>query len=177
MVNWPRSLFLLLSATLLLLLTSCQATVQEKGTILNPQLVSRIQPGRTTRAQVKEMLGIPTVINTVRRDRWIYIQDRQYRNIQRTFARVINRVEITFDERGVVKDIQHNFADQLLDPEKLPEAKNTQAWFSWLWDGEYARPATGSGSQLLPAKEIPVHTLEEQPKSNPWWKFWSKEKE
>ncbi|WP_130470687.1 outer membrane protein assembly factor BamE [Candidatus Magnetaquicoccus inordinatus] len=177
MVKWPRSLFWLFLASLLSLLSACQARIQEKGTIISPQAVERIQVGRTTRAQVKELLGFPTVINTVRRDRWIYIQDRQYRNIQRTFARVINRVEITFDERGIVRDLRHNFADELLDPEKIPEAQNTQLWFAWLWDGEYARPATGSGNKVLPATEIPAHALDATPKSNPWWKFWSADKE
>ncbi|MBF0096513.1 MAG: outer membrane protein assembly factor BamE [Magnetococcales bacterium] len=177
MVKWPRTLLLTLSACLLLILSACQATIQEKGTILNPQAVERIQPGRTTRAQVKELLGVPTIVNTVRKDRWIYIQDRQYRNIQRTFARVVNRVEVTFDARGVVRDVQHNFNDQLLDPEKMPEAQNTQLWFAWLWDGEYARPATGAGSTLLPASEIPTHSIAEPTKLNPWWKFWSKDKE
>lgn len=139
---------------ILFLVTACQAVIHEKGTILDPQVVSQITVGKTTRSQVKEMLGRPTFVNSLSRNRWTYIQDRQFKNIQRTFSRVINRVEITFDRRGVVEKVQHNFAKDLLDPRSLPEAKNDQSWLGWLWDGEYMRPASKSQPMEEPAKVL-----------------------
>ncbi|MBF0160652.1 MAG: outer membrane protein assembly factor BamE [Magnetococcales bacterium] len=167
-----------------LLLIACQATVHEKGTILNPYTVAQIKVGQTTRAQVKELLGVPTIVSSLRKDRWAYVQDRQFKNVQRTFSRVINRVEITFDERGVVKEIQNNFDDVLLDPQTVPEAKNTQQWFAWLWGGEYMRPAIGGPPAAPVAAEepkapvgAPEESLEKRGGTHPWWRFWSSDKE
>ncbi len=186
MVTLTRSFFLTILFALSLSLVACQATVHEKGTLLNPKTVAQIRKGVTTRAQVKDLLGVPTVVNSFRKERWSYVQDRQYKNIQRTFARVINRVEITFDQRGVVQEIQHNFDDELLDPQTLPDASNSQAWFGWLWGGEYGRPATGGRppekvtrsdaspeESLLPREE----STEQRQEGNPWWRFWSSSKE
>ena len=185
MVKWTRIFFLAILLPFSLSLIACQAVVYEKGTVLNPQNVARIKAGETTRAQVKDLLGVPTIVNSLRKDRWIYVQDRQFKNIQRTFARVINRVEITFDERGVVKNIQHNFDQELLDPQSLPEAHNAKSWFAWLWDGAYARPATGGqpADSVTPAASTTNPSsgaqgaTENRPGTNPWWRFWSSGKE
>lgn len=178
MVNLTRFFFL----AILLTLTACQATLHEKGTVLDTDRLAQIKVGSTTRAEVKNLLGVPTIVNSFRRDRWVYVQDRQVKNIQRTFSRVINRVEITFDNRGVVEDIQHNFGEALLNPQTLPEARNTQNWFGWLWGGEYMRPAIDARSPTT--KEAGSDTTEPSPSdpekpatgqrgANPWWKFWS----
>lgn len=186
MVRLTHIILLAILLPVALALTACQATIHEKGTILNPKSVAQIKVGQTTRAQVKDLLGVPTFVNSFRRDRWSYVQDRQYKNVQRTFARVINRVEITFDQRGVVSDIQHNFDDELLDPKSLPSAKNTPNWFRWFWGGEYAQPATDG---RLAERESPTEegsrsasnaqgaTSENRPVTNPWWRFWSSGKE
>lgn len=186
MVTLTRNFFLLILMPVALSLAACQATLHEKGTVLNPKLLAHIKVGVTTRAQVKDLLGVPTIVNSFRKERWSYVQDRQYKNIQRTFARVINRVEITFDERGVVRDVEHNFDDELLDPQTVPGASNNQAWFGWLWGGEYARPATsghGSDPVTRPAPSPDTdqelsRTPAEQPRNaRPWWRFWSADKE
>ncbi|MEO5340068.1 MAG: outer membrane protein assembly factor BamE [Magnetococcus sp. MYC-9] len=182
MVRTTRFFFLALLLPFSLLLAGCQAVVHEKGTILDPKRVALITVGQTTRAQVKELLGVPTMVNSLRKDRWIYVQDRQFKNVQRTFARVINRVEVTFDERGVVKDIQHNFDDALLDPQTIPEARTQQQWFNWLWSGEYARPAVAGSPSATPSSggDIPLPTdppPELSRHTHPWWKFWSSGKE
>lgn len=182
---------LILFALSFLSLTACQAVIHEKGTILDPRKVALIQVGQTTRAQVKEMLGVPTFGDNFRRDRWSYIQDRQLKNLQRTFSRAINRVEVTFDKRGVVQKIQHNFGEALMDPITLPEAQNNQSWFRWLWGGEYMRPAiksqqTENASQVseataseanAPSEAPETESLEKSPEESgdkkPWWRLWS----
>ncbi|HIJ85530.1 MAG TPA: outer membrane protein assembly factor BamE, partial [Magnetococcales bacterium] len=87
-----------------LFLTACQAVVNESGNIIDPEKVVQIQTGLSNRDDVLKLLGPPTLINTFRQERWIYIQDRQFKNIQRTFSRVTNRIEITFDANGLVKN-------------------------------------------------------------------------
>ncbi len=187
MVRLIRFFFLSILLSFSLFLVACQAVIHEKGTMLDPALVAQIKVGVTTRAQVKEWLGVPTIVHVYRKDVWVYLQDRQYKNIQRTFARVINRVEITFDERGVVKEIQHNFGDKLLNPETLPAAHNNKSWFGWLWDTEYMRPATEGGEVTKPEGEVaqvanPVPDEQKGPseqrkEGRSWWRFWSSDQE
>ena len=151
------------------MLPACQAVIHEKGTILDPASVAKIQVGQTTSVQVRESLGTPTFINPFLKNRWAYVQDRPFKNLQRTFARAANRVEITFDNHGIVQEIQHNFGTALLNPETLPSAKNDQSWLRWLWGGEYMRPAT----ERHPApKASTTHTSSEpEETSDPGWRF------
>ncbi|MBF0127724.1 MAG: outer membrane protein assembly factor BamE [Magnetococcales bacterium] len=167
------------------LLTGCQAQMHESGIILAPDATAKIHPGVTTRSEVLELLGPPTLVNTFRSNRWLYVQDRKFKNMQRTFSRVSNRVEITFDTSGVVTDIKKNFDDQLWDPTKLPDAKNNKGWVSWIWDGSYIRPATNPNAPpevqpvnppevAAPPPEPPAETAREPaPRKKSWWRFWS----
>ena len=171
----------------LLLMSGCQAMIHEKGTILDPKQVESIQVGRTTQAEVRHLLGRPTFVNNFRAERWIYIQDRQFKNLQRTFSRAANRLEITFDAAGYVSEINRNFSDTLLDPTTLPEAQNDQSWFGWVWDGDYNRPATQGVDPDQMATQPPMAPVEQtadndtpstaSSKANsgpwdPWWRFW-----
>ncbi len=158
-------------------LTGCQAKMHESGVIINPNATEKIHIGVTTRAEVMELLGPPTFVNAFRNNRWLYIQDRKFQNMQRTFARVANRVEITFDQFGVVTDLQKNFDDQLLDPNTLPEATNN-SWTNWLLSDTYQPPVTNP-STGTDSPEIPMTTskpTESEPPKKTWWRFWSKEK-
>ncbi|MBF0186331.1 MAG: outer membrane protein assembly factor BamE [Magnetococcales bacterium] len=117
----PFRISVLLS--LLLLLTACQAAMHEKGSILDPDKVDKVKVGVTTRTEVKSLLGHPTFVNSFRDERWLYVHDRAYRDLQYTYSRAFNRVEVTFDDAGVVKDLKKNFDEALLDPTKMPEAQ------------------------------------------------------
>ena len=160
-------------------LTACQAVLHEKGSILDPKKVAQIKVGETTQAEVKDILGVPTIVNSFQKNRWSYIQDRQFKNLQRTFSRAVNRVEITFDQRGVVQNVSHNFDKELMDPEALPAAKNDKPWLQWLWGGDYIRPATEVEEQQPKPKNATVANTpkptpsDPQNPSQPWWKFWS----
>ncbi|MBF0271785.1 MAG: outer membrane protein assembly factor BamE [Magnetococcales bacterium] len=168
-------------------LAGCQAQIHESGVILTPDATARIQPGVTTRNQVIEWLGPPTFVNPFHGNRWLYIQDRKFKNVQRTFSRVANRLEITFDSNGVVRDVQKNFQDKPWDPTTMPEANNDQGWVNWLWDRSYAKPATNLHPSAQPAKPetgSESSSLEAKPPQadasadtakKPWWRFWSRE--
>ncbi|MBF0125249.1 MAG: outer membrane protein assembly factor BamE [Magnetococcales bacterium] len=101
----------------LILLTACTPVVYERGNIIDPAAVDRIQVGRTNHRQVMELLGSPTFVNSFRHERWIYLQERHYESYRTT-----NRLEIVFDTQGIVRNIQRNFGDQLWDPEQLSES-------------------------------------------------------
>lgn len=125
-----------------LFLASCQAVVKESGNIIEPAKVEQIHTGVTNRDEVLKLLGPPTLVNTFRQERWVYIQDRQFRNIQRTFSRVANRLEITFDEGGLVKDIKRNFDEALYDPREVSKPSDEKSYAKWLFGGEFSKPAT-----------------------------------
>lgn len=143
----PRPTFPVLRLTLSLILmmglVACQARIQEAGSIIKPEDINKIVVGVTDFREVRRLLGPPTLINTFQRQRWIYVQDRRYKNIQRTFARAANRIEITFDRQGIVQDLERNFGETLMDPEKDPNTELKSDWGSWLWKGQYDQPATG----------------------------------
>lgn len=174
----------ILALTLLSLsILGCQAVIYEKGTILDPEAVSQIRIGETTRPQVKRLLGFPTFVNTFRNERWLYIQDRHFKNFQRTFSRTANRVEVTFDKQGRVSALRRNFGDQLLNPETLPEAQDQQSWLTWLWNGEYDKPTTETHhtpSSGLPPEKALASAKRPSPSGkshswDPWWRFWPRE--
>ncbi|MEO5330702.1 MAG: outer membrane protein assembly factor BamE [Magnetococcus sp. YQC-5] len=176
-MNRLRSQLVPLYALLLaLFLTGCQAQLHESGVILNPEATAKIHPGITTRAEVLERLGPPTLVNTFNSNRWLYVQDRKFQNMQRTFSRVANRIEITFDSNGVVQDIKKNFNDQVWDPTQVPEANSDKGWMSWLWDRSYIHPATNpsapSSSGVSPKAAESSNQAEPTP-SKPWWRFGS----
>ncbi|MBF0165198.1 MAG: outer membrane protein assembly factor BamE [Magnetococcales bacterium] len=175
-LTWTRALIVALA------LAGCQAQIHESGIILDEDALHRIHAGSTTRGQVLELLGPPTLVNPYRGNRWLYVQDRKFKNMQRTFARVANRVEITFDRAGVVQEVQKNFSDKPWDPTTLPEADSDKGWMHWLWDTQYAHPAVnprGTGpSDAASTDNRSTGSDESAPsladEKKPWWKFWSR---
>ncbi|MBF0194775.1 MAG: outer membrane protein assembly factor BamE [Magnetococcales bacterium] len=136
-LNLPRIIFFIL----LIALAGCQARLQDTGTMIKPEDINKIVVGVTSFQEVKKLLGPATIVNTFRRERWIYIQDRRYKNLQRTFSRAANRIEITFNNQGIVEKIERNFGESLIDPEKDKYSELKSRWGSWFWDGGYERPA------------------------------------
>ncbi|MBF0369837.1 MAG: outer membrane protein assembly factor BamE [Magnetococcales bacterium] len=173
----PRWLLMLI---LTFSLAACQAVMHEKGVIIDPKAVAEIQPGLTTQLQVQELLGSPTIVNVFKKERWIYIHDRQYKNIQRTFSRVANRVEITFDNWGIVKTIHRNFGEDILDPETVPGADNRPgtSWWAWFldWENDSAIPAfprpeyTANWEVPTPMKDASAKSSHHISKRRPLWK-------
>ncbi|MEO5378683.1 MAG: outer membrane protein assembly factor BamE [Magnetococcus sp. DMHC-6] len=151
------------SFILILSLSACQAVMHEKGTILKPEDVNSIKIGVTNQQQVRDLLGSPTLVNLFRKERWIYIQDREYKNLQRTFTRVANRVEITFDQRGIVQEIDRNFQDKILDPNEVEKSNDTQSsWLAWFLDTE--------NRDSPPSPLMNKETTQAQEDSRPLWK-------
>ncbi|MBF0422827.1 MAG: outer membrane protein assembly factor BamE, partial [Magnetococcales bacterium] len=125
-----------------LFLTACQAVISESGNIIEPAKVDQIQAGVSNRDEVLRLLGPPTLVNSFRQERWIYIQDRKFKNMQRTFSRVANRLEITFDDNGMVKDIKRNFNETLYDPREVAKPSDEKSYTKWLFGGEFSKPST-----------------------------------
>ncbi len=148
-LQFSRSLLLIL----LIALGGCQAQLSETGSVIKPEDVNKIVIGVTDFNEVRRLLGPPTLINSFRRKRWIYIQDRRFKNTQRTFARSANRIEITFDNKGIVQNLERNFGETLLDPEADPNAELKSKWGGWLWRGEYENASVNSGEKAAQGEE------------------------
>lgn len=150
------SLHVLTVATALSL-TGCQAIMQEKGNILKPEEVARIQEKKTTREEVFQLLGSPAFVNTFQPNRWIYIHDRRFEGF-----RMVNRLEITFDDKGVVQHIQRNFDTKMKDPRDLAGYDENTPW--------YLRWKVGK-----PHDETKLAMPMPQEERS-WWKFWGDKK-
>ncbi len=93
----------LLLFPLLLALVACEPTLANRGNLLDPDVVSQIKPGETTREQVATKLGTPTAISTFDENVWYYIgqETEQYSFLS---PDVLKRqsIEVDFDDKGVV---------------------------------------------------------------------------
>jgi outer membrane protein assembly factor BamE (lipoprotein component of BamABCDE complex) len=93
-------------ATLGLTVAACTPTVRTHGHRLDPDGLAQIQPGRTSRDQVAQLLGSPSSLSTFDDSAWYYVSQRTE---QRSFYQenVVEQkvVTITFDQAGRVASV------------------------------------------------------------------------
>ena len=84
----------------------CASNHVHKGTVLDPQLVSSIQPGVDNKASVEKLLGRPTFAGEFTPNDWYYVSRdtnqiafRNPRPVRQTVLRV------TFDQKGNVTSV------------------------------------------------------------------------
>jgi outer membrane protein assembly factor BamE (lipoprotein component of BamABCDE complex) len=106
------SLIALMGAALL----ACSPIVSTHGHRLDDAALAQIQPGRTTRDQVAQLLGSPSATTTFGNDAWYYVSQRTER---RSFyqEQIVQQdvVSITFDERGAVRAVERHGLDEARD--------------------------------------------------------------
>lgn len=105
--NW------LFGLTLVLVLTGCYPTVDHRGFNPEQMQIDNIQKGVSTKENVQEILGSPSTTSLFPVEgknwtNWYYI----YRKTETTSffePKVVDQitVKITFDERNIVQDINH----------------------------------------------------------------------
>jgi len=113
---------------LAIFLAGCQSSEIIQGNIIDPEAVDKIKVGTTTSEQVQDYLGSPTLINSYQTNRWLYVMDRRFKG-----KRSVNRVEITFDQSGVVSTLDRNFAEQAHEPKLDRDPLEQES--SW-WGGK-----------------------------------------
>ncbi|MBF0589064.1 MAG: outer membrane protein assembly factor BamE [Magnetococcales bacterium] len=173
-----------------LMLAACQAVVHEKGSIIKPELVEQIVVDVTTHDEVLELLGPPTHINPFQSTRWLYIQDRSYKDLQVVYARAFNTLELEFDSGGVVRHISRNFEDELIDPTNLPEAMKDPSVWKRIWGDDdigladaakkpgFWKRLWGADRKELDAAEAAqtTQTPLNEKDDIAWWKVWKKDR-
>lgn len=107
------------SAGLLLLLGACANEVTVRGNLPDPDAISTIQVGHSTRQQVAETLGSPSTISSFQDRTWYYIGQKQTQ-VAFLDPDILERsvYVVTFDESGVVSETAH-YTEQdgvIIDP-------------------------------------------------------------
>src|SRR5258708_3803882 len=96
------------SATLILGLAACQATVDNRGYVPDPEEVLRVKPGVQGRDEVREILGSPSSASTFTDDRWYYIS-RKTSTTAFFRPEILEQkvLEVDFDDGGIVHDVRN----------------------------------------------------------------------
>jgi outer membrane protein assembly factor BamE (lipoprotein component of BamABCDE complex) len=96
-----------------LALGACVPQVSNHGYRLDEAALAQIEPGRTTRDEILQLLGSPSTLTTFDDSVWYYVSQRTERM---SFYQedVVNRdvVSVTFDELGTVAQIDRHGLEQ-----------------------------------------------------------------
>jgi outer membrane protein assembly factor BamE (lipoprotein component of BamABCDE complex) len=94
-------------AALALAAASCTGRVDTRGNLADPEVVSQITPGESTRGTVEDLLGSPTTVATFNDQTWYYI-GRKTEKFAFFEPEVLEQqvVAVHFDPDGVVDDVK-----------------------------------------------------------------------
>jgi outer membrane protein assembly factor BamE (lipoprotein component of BamABCDE complex) len=89
-------------------LIACSPTVDQRGNLPEPDKLAEIRPGATTRDEVAKILGTPSSTAVFDNKTWYYIS-RRTKQIAFFDPDVVDQQVyiVNFDERGVVKAVDH----------------------------------------------------------------------
>lgn len=107
------------AAMLALAVAGCNATVDQRGYVPDPEDLARVKPGMQGREEVREILGTPSSMSAFSDERWYYISKKT-----KTWAFLTPEVleqkvtVVDFDEGGLVKDLRYLTLEDglLVDP-------------------------------------------------------------
>jgi outer membrane protein assembly factor BamE (lipoprotein component of BamABCDE complex) len=108
--NIPRRWRGLRPAVLLsaVVLTGCAISEDQRGNLPDPDKLSQLQPGNTTKEQVVRILGSPSSASTFDDNVWYYIS-RRVKQVAFFSPTVLDQQVyiVDFDDKGVVRDVGH----------------------------------------------------------------------
>jgi outer membrane protein assembly factor BamE (lipoprotein component of BamABCDE complex) len=122
------------------LLAGCAAQRAHKGSVLDTQLVSSIQPGVDNQASVEKLLGRPTFVSQFAPTDWIYVA-RDTTQLAFRNPRVTKQTTLVvrFDRAGNVVSVQQGGKDLAmnLDPARrtTPTMGKKKSFFEELFGG------------------------------------------
>ena len=123
-----------------LLVAGCAAQQAHKGSVLDTQLVSSIQPGVDNQASVEKLLGRPTFVGQFAANDWIYVA-RDTRQVAFRNPRVTKQTTLIvhFDRAGNVASVEQTGKDLAmnLDPanRRTPTMGRKKSFFEELFGG------------------------------------------
>jgi outer membrane protein assembly factor BamE (lipoprotein component of BamABCDE complex) len=88
------------------LLGGCAGIHNHRGEVLDPQLISSIQPGTDNKASVQKLLGTPSFVSEFTQNDWYYVS-RDTLDIAFRTPRVQNQtvLHVRFDQAGNVASV------------------------------------------------------------------------
>ena len=106
---------------------SCSPAVDQRGNLPNPDKLSEIHAGSTTKDQVTKILGTPSSVSVFNNDKsWYYISRRTAQTAFLDPDVLDQQVYIVnFDDQGVVKAVDHKVLED--GKEVTPVARATPA--------------------------------------------------
>lgn len=104
-------------------LQGCSATVDKRGNLPEPDKLAEIRPGATTRDEVSKILGTPSSTSIFDEKTWYYIS-RRTKQVAFFDPDVTDQQVyiVNFDDRGVVKAVDHRNLNDARDIEPAPGA-------------------------------------------------------
>ena len=123
-----------------LLVAGCAAQHAHKGSVLDTQLVSSIQPGVDNQASVEKLLGRPTFVGQFAPNDWIYVA-RDTTQLAFRNPRVTKQTTLIvhFDRAGNVASVEQTGKDLAmnLDPanRRTPTMGRKKSFFEELFGG------------------------------------------
>jgi len=109
-----------LAAALATLLAGCASDVNQHGKLPDPDKITSIKPGTSTKNDIIKLLGSPSAASTFDDKTWYYIS-RRTEQVAFFQPKVLDQQVfiVDFDDSGVVRDVDHR---SLADGRTIPMA-------------------------------------------------------
>jgi outer membrane protein assembly factor BamE (lipoprotein component of BamABCDE complex) len=105
--------FAAMAALSSLAVTACSPTIATHGHALDEAAIARIEPGRTSRQEVLQLLGSPSSLASFDDDAWYYVSQRTEKvSFYQEDLVEQDVIAITFDDRDLVDDIERHGLEQ-----------------------------------------------------------------
>ncbi|HET6607373.1 MAG TPA: outer membrane protein assembly factor BamE [Rhodopila sp.] len=122
---------------------------QVRGNKVDPEQLKELTPGTSTKADVTAVIGSPTASATFNDNKWLYISELTQPRIGRTLGELDQKViELTFDDKGVLRDIHERGANDALPVSVIARttpSPGTEASFMQQLLGNIGRFVPGTG--------------------------------
>jgi outer membrane protein assembly factor BamE (lipoprotein component of BamABCDE complex) len=121
-----RLALLLASVALPLVAAGCTPIVSNRGNMLDEERIAQVKPGTSSKNDVFEALGSPTIVSTFDDNTWYYVGERTEREAFFAPELVAHKViEIKFDDTDHVRAVDRIGLDQTT--EVTPFSETTPA--------------------------------------------------
>ena len=111
---------------LVLGLAACSPQVSQHGHTIEPETLSRLTPGTSSREEVLRLLGSPSTLATFEDDRWYYVtQRRESRSFYQSQITEQDVVVVSFDDQGILRGVEHRSLDQAMGIEPNSDRTRT----------------------------------------------------
>lgn len=118
-----------ISVALLVAVTACESVkqVENRGYIDTKAVNESIQPGKTTRNEVRSLLGSPSTVSSYPPETWYYIS-RERETVAFLAPELTNQkvASIEFDETGVVSKFEHFGMEEARDMDYVARETPTE---------------------------------------------------